>query len=82
MHETPETPAEAQRRRARPPRPQQALLTLSQGRYETGIPENTLRDLIARGHLPAVRLPDSRRIWVRRVDLATIIERSVERVSA
>lgn len=63
-------------------RPQQRLLTIRQGEVETGIPYNSLRDLIVRGHLPAVRLPESRRTWIRREDLDALIARSVEAVSA
>lgn len=55
------------------------LLTLQQAHAEFGPPYTSLRDLVMRGHLPAVRLGDSRRIWVRREDLERLIERSTER---
>ncbi len=54
------------------------LLTLAQASDETGVPYTSIRDLILTGYLPAVRLGDSRRIWIRRKDLDALIERSVE----
>lgn len=56
-----------------------ALLTIPQVELAYGVPQNSLRDLIARKKLPVVRLGgDTRRIWVRRSDLNALIERSVE----
>ena len=55
------------------------LLTLQQASAEYGPPYTSLRDLVIRGFLPAVRLGDSRRIWVRREDLERLIARSSER---
>jgi hypothetical protein len=62
------------------------LMTLQEASAEYGPPYTSLRDLVMRGHLPAVRLPgsserDCRRIWIRRDDLERLIARSVERVS-
>ncbi len=71
-----------EKRRRRDPRPGQALLTMLQAEMETGVPYRSLRDLILRGHLPVVRLGGTRRVWLRRSDLANLIERSVERAGA
>jgi len=49
------------------------LQTLQDGAAEHGVPYTTLRDLVIQGHLPRVQLGDSRRIWVRRVDLERLI---------
>ena len=57
----------------------QQLLTLTQVRMETGIPQTSIRDLINKGHLPVVRLPDARKIWIRRADLDELIRRSTVR---
>lgn len=82
MDATHHTDRAPRRRRTRDPRPGALLLTLSQASAETGVPSTSLRDLIARGHLPAVRLGDTRRVWVRRCDLAALVERSVVRGAA
>jgi hypothetical protein len=55
------------------------LMTVQQGEAESGIPYTTLLDQIHRGYLPCVRLPGSRRIWIKRDDLVHLIEQSVER---
>lgn len=55
------------------------LLTLQQASAQYGPPYTSLRDLVIRGLLPALRLPESRRIWIRRADLEAMIERAVER---
>jgi hypothetical protein len=55
------------------------LRTLQAASDETGIPVNSLRDLISRGHLPTVRLPGSRRVWLMESDLAALVLRSRER---
>lgn len=65
-------------RSGRSARATQKLLTLQQAESELGLPYTTLRDLCINGHLPVVRLGDSRRIWVKRVDLDRLIERSTE----
>ena len=54
------------------------LVTLQQASAEYGPPYTSLRDLVIQGHLPVVRLGDSRRIWVRREDLELLIQRSRE----
>ncbi len=59
-------------------RKEPTLATLSQASAELGVPYTSLRDLVVRGHLPVVRLPDSRRIWVRRADLKRLIDQCVE----
>jgi Helix-turn-helix domain len=54
------------------------LLTLQAASTEFGVPYTSLRDWTLRGLLPAVRIGDVRRIWIRRSDLERLIERSVE----
>ena len=54
------------------------LLTLQRASREYGPPYTSLRDLVIRGHLPSVRLGDSRRIWIRRADIEQLIEASTE----
>ena len=73
-------------RRRRITRPGAVLETRAQASERTGIPPATLYDLIARGDLPVVQLPDSRpnashrpRLWIRRADLDALIEQNVER---
>jgi hypothetical protein len=61
------------------PKRKAMLMTLQHGEAESGIPYTSILDLIHRGHLPCVRLPDSRRIWIKWEDLERLIERSVER---
>ena len=50
------------------------LLTLQRASREYGPPYTSLRDLVVRGHLPSVKLGDSRRIWVKRADIEHLIE--------
>jgi hypothetical protein len=57
---------------------QSRLMTLRQASREYGPPYTSLRDLVINGYLPGVRLGDGRRIWVRRSDLDSLIERSTE----
>jgi hypothetical protein len=64
--------------RERKRRNDQRLMTLQQASAEYGPPYTSLRDLVLRGHLPSVRLGDSRRIWVRRADLERLIANSTE----
>ena len=45
------------------------LLTIPQASQESGLPEARLRELIRRGDLAAVQLPNTRRIFVVRADL-------------
>ena len=56
------------------------LLTLQRASELYGPPYTSLRDLVTSGHLPCVRLGDSKRIWVKRADLELLIERSTERM--
>ena len=51
------------------------LRTLQQLSEEYGPPYTSIRDLVISGHLPAVRLGDSRRIWVRREDWERLIRK-------
>lgn len=67
----------ASNRRPREPRAGQMLLSIGQVETVTGIPATSVRDLIIRGILPAVRLGVTRRLWIRRTDLEKLIERSV-----
>jgi hypothetical protein len=64
--------------RIRPANARQRLLTLRQASDLSGIPETSLRDLVARGALAEVRLPTMRRVWIDRQDLDRLIERSRE----
>lgn len=57
------------------------LLTLQGASAETGIPVNTLRDLIARGHLPRVILPQVRRTFLARDDVERLLTQSREVVT-
>ena len=54
------------------------LLTLQQASAEYGPPYSSLRDLLIRGDLPAVKLGNSRRLWIRRADLEQLISASTE----
>lgn len=54
------------------------LMTLQAAHREYGPPYTSLRDLVLSGHLPSVKLGDSRRIWVRRVDVERLIAASTE----
>jgi predicted DNA-binding transcriptional regulator AlpA len=56
----------------------QRLLTLRQSSQEFGVPERSLYDQIAKGALPCVRFPESRRIWIDRRDLESLIDASRE----
>jgi hypothetical protein len=57
------------------------LLTFQAAAAEFGIPATSLRDLVIRGVLPSVRIASSRRIWLKREDIETLIARSTERAS-
>lgn len=57
------------------------LLDLRDIDREYGLPYATTRDLVLRGHLPAIRPPGSRRIWIRRVDLEEALQKWSERAS-
>ncbi len=57
------------------------LMTLQQAAAETGVPYTSVRQLVIDGHLPRVRLGDSKRTWVKRVDLERLIAASTEKAS-
>lgn len=57
------------------------LLDLREAEKEYGISIWTLRDLIAKGVLPAVRPPGLRRVYVERRALDQAIERWTERAN-
>jgi excisionase family DNA binding protein len=50
------------------------LLTLKQIEVEYGLPYHTVYELIVKGELPAVRIPNTR-IRVKRVDIEQVVER-------
>lgn len=56
------------------------LLSLQQASAFTGIPSTSLRDIVFRGDLPIVRIPNCRRWWFDRRDLEQAIERWRERL--
>lgn len=62
--------------------PPTKLISLQVASAEYGPPYTSLRDLVLRGTLPAVRFGDSRRIWVKRADLERLIETSTDRPAA
>jgi len=49
------------------------LVTLQQASKESGIPYNSVRDLVVNGHLRRVHIGDSRRIWIRRDEFERLI---------
>jgi excisionase family DNA binding protein len=56
------------------------LLTLRQIETEYGLPYHTTYDLVVKGELPAVRIPNTR-IRVKREDIETAIARWTERAA-
>src|SRR5262245_30132599 len=74
MKKQAETPRRSRRRIASA---KQTLLTARQAEELTGLPYTTIRDLHLRGHLPIVKLPQSRRWWIERRVLEALIARSV-----
>lgn len=60
--------------RATTPRPGARLLPLQQAEREYGLPYAQLLDLVKRGELVAVQLPNVRRIYVVRADLERKLE--------
>lgn len=56
------------------PRPNGRLISLANAASEYGLPYHTLYELIQRGHLPKVRLPNNRSIYLERRDLDDAIE--------
>lgn len=63
---------------SRPPGPTQRLLSIQQVTIEYGWPINTTRDLVFRGALPRVRMPDGRRWWFDRRDIDKFVEAAKE----
>jgi excisionase family DNA binding protein len=57
---------------------QPALLTLQGVAAELGVPYTSVRKLVVNGHLPFVRLGDSRRFWVKRTDMERLLATSTE----
>jgi hypothetical protein len=51
-------------------------LTIQQVRTEYGLPIPTVRDLVFKGALPRVALPDARRWWFDRKDVDRFVEAS------
>ena len=49
--------------------------------HGTGIPATSWRDHVMRGVIPAVRIPGSRRIWLRWDDIDRLIDGSTERMT-
>lgn len=56
------------------------LVTLQQGSAHSGVPYTSLRKLVLDGHLPRVRLGDSKRTFVKLADLDRLITASTETV--
>jgi len=55
------------------PRPNARLVSLRNAADEVGLAYHTLYELIQRGHIPVVRLPGMRSLYVERRDLDTAI---------
>jgi excisionase family DNA binding protein len=55
------------------------LTTLQNAAEKHGVPYTSLRDLVLQGHLPSVKLGESRRIWVKNADVDRLIASSTER---
>jgi hypothetical protein len=55
------------------------LTTLQRAPKKHGVPYTSMRDLVLQGHLPAVKLGDSRRIWVKNADVDRLIASSTDR---
>jgi hypothetical protein len=49
---------------------------------ESGVPYRSIYDLHVRGVLPAVRFPQSRRLWFQRDAFKQLVERSTEATTA
>jgi hypothetical protein len=75
---TPRTDPTTTKRRARAATPTQKLLTGTQVEAIFGIPYRSLYDLYLRKLLPAVRFVDGGRLWFRRADVESLIERRAE----
>ena len=57
---------------------QPTLTTLQRAATRHGVPYTSLRDLVLQGHLPSVKLGNSRRIWVKNADLDRLITPSTD----
>ena len=55
------------------------LLSAQAAARYLGLPYTSLRDIVFRGHLPVVRVPDCRRWWFDRRDLDSAVEAWKER---
>jgi excisionase family DNA binding protein len=73
------SPAEPVMRRTSAVKPTGRLLSLQGAAEYLGVPRTTIRDWAVRGHVPVVRVPDCRRIWLDRRDLDRLIEAWKER---
>jgi excisionase family DNA binding protein len=62
-----------------PPEGCPRLLSAQSAAKYLGIPYTSLRDIVFRGHLPVVRVPDCRRWWFDRRDLDRAVEAWKER---
>ena len=56
-------------------RPNARLLTIRQASDEIGLPEDSIRRLIAEGDLNAVRPPNINRVYVDRRELDVVVDR-------
>lgn len=65
-------------RSSHPPTPHQRLISRDQASQITGIPSRSIYALIINGALPVVRFPDSRKLWIERCDLESLIQKSKE----
>ena len=57
------------------------FITLQKASAECGLPYSTLRDQVVSGKVPSMRLDGNgrgKRIWVKREDIARLIEVSME----
>jgi excisionase family DNA binding protein len=71
------TPADVERSGSNHAGPR--LLSAQAAARYLGIPYTSLRDIVFRGHLPVVRVPDCRRWWFDRHDLDRAVDRWKER---
>jgi hypothetical protein len=58
-----------------------ALMTLQSIQHEFNLSPSTVRDLVARGHLPVVKLPENRRLFVQRQALERLLNASSQQVA-
>ena len=57
--------------------PNQKLLSLRQVCEEFGFPPRTLLELVTTGKIPYIKLPEGRKVWLRRTDVEQLIASSV-----